>query len=183
MSAVWSLLLAFISGFGGAWVGAWYQRRSMIEIEKEKTAQRRQAVGVLLQVELASLHQALKEHCRRIDGFSSRAASVGAVKERDYMKWNENRKPYVFRSCIPDIGLLNIETSCQIVYVYNNFESFLQHEGEFISDLPNLINNSSLAQRSKDLSARVTAVMQHIERVIPMLAKQAPEIPFHPKQG
>jgi hypothetical protein len=183
MSFVATLLTVAATAIVTAIATASAQHISTKRIDSERALQRRYAVGVMIQAELVRLHMDLKQYSRRMEEYVSRAAVVGGTEESDFPEFEANANFPVFHGLMADIGLFGHDLSYQVAYCYFNIERFLATQQLFIRDLPTKLHSSALAISAKNLSARETALMTQIARIIPMLGQQSQAIPFDPGAG
>jgi hypothetical protein len=183
MSAGSTITISLITAIATALITAWLSYLFTTKIESRKIAQRRQAAGVMLQAELIHIHFALKEHDRLMQGYILKIHNIGGTGESDYPKFEINDELSVFQNSMAEIGLLDGDTSYQLVYCYYNIDRFKQEQSKFRSELPKLLNSSMLEMHAQNLSAVEKALTTQIERIVPVLAKQSRAIPFNPGSG
>jgi hypothetical protein len=148
-------------------------------MERHKESRIRYAITTVLQAELIRLHTKLKDHNASLSGYAKRFANL--INESEALKYTPIGMEIdfaVYRSCIKEIGLLDVETAYGVVYCYVNILDFVKEQDQFLTDLPKMANSSLLGHRANNLCAREKAALQHIERVVPLLAKQSRPLPF-----
>ena len=148
-------------------------------MERHKESRIRYAITTVLQAELIRLHMNLKEHNAFLSGYAERFMKL--TNENEALKYapiGMENDFIVYRSCIKEIGLFDVETAYGVVYCYGNILDFVKEQDQFLTDLPKIANSTLLGHKANNLCAREKAALQQIERVIPLLAKQSRPLPF-----
>jgi hypothetical protein len=148
-------------------------------MEQHKESRTRQTIAIVLQAELIRLHMKIKEHN---DSLAADAEKVSKeINSEEALKYNPisvDNDFIIYKSSIKDIGLFEKDTAYQIVCCYGNVLDFVKSQDKFLRGLPGIANSSLLGHEAKNLSAREMAVLQHINRVVPLLAGQSKALPF-----
>jgi hypothetical protein len=162
-----------------AFLAAFLTYKVATRMERHKESRTRHAIAIVLQAEMIRLHRKIKDHSNLMTAYVSRFANgINAAEAVKYESINMENDFVVYRSCIRDIGLLNMESAYSTVYCYGNIADFLKLQDRFLRDLPGLANSSLLGSRAAELSAHETALARHIERAVSLLAAQSKALPF-----
>jgi hypothetical protein len=150
-------------------------------MERHKESRSRQAIAIVLQAELIRIHQKIKEHGNHLTAYAKLFANrIDAVEAKKYVPINMDNDFIVYKNCIKEIGLLEMQAAYSTVYCYGNMTDLLKLQDKFLRDLPDLANSTLLGIRAAAISAHEAALVQHIERVVPLLASQSKALPFSP---
>jgi hypothetical protein len=148
-------------------------------MERHKESRSRQAIAIVLQAELIRIHRKIKEHGNHLTAYAGRfAKEINAVEAMKYVPINMDDDFIVYRSCIKEIGLFELEAAYSTVYCYGNMSDLLKLQDRFLRDLPELANSSLIGSRAAEISAHEVALARQIERVVPFLASQSKALPF-----
>jgi hypothetical protein len=162
-----------------AFLAAFLTYQVATRMERHKESRTRHAIAIVLQAELIRLHRKIKEHNDILASYASRFANqINAAEALKYVPFDMSDDFVVYRSCIKEIGLLDMEAAYGTVYCYGNMTDFLKMQTKFLRDLPDLANSNLLGPKATDLGAHQLALARHIERVVPLLAAQSKALPF-----
>jgi hypothetical protein len=183
MNVVIQMIVSSVAALLGAFLAAGLTYRNMRAVEGEKISRRREAVGTVVQAELAHFYRELSDHAEKLDGYLKKVTGiVGATTKTDFPKIEIGEQfSSVYQSVISEIGLFDTETSYVVVFCYSNIFKFMRDQELLISELDSLMNSTMLEQRVRNLYAHEEALLQQIKRVMARLAQGSRAIPFTPK--
>jgi hypothetical protein len=148
-------------------------------MERHKENRSRQAIAIVLQAELIRIHWKIKEHGSHLTAYAERFANaINAVEAMKYVPINMDADFIVYKNCIKEIGLFELESAYSTVYCYGNMSDLLNLQDRFLRDLPDLANSNRVGSRAAEISAHEVALTRHIERVVGFLASQSKALPF-----
>ena len=162
----------------GAFLGFWNSTR----LERRKEDRIRRSIAVVLQAELIRLHMKIKDHNALLDAYADRfSRNIDINEALKYIPIPMDREFVVYKNCIKELGLLATETAYSLVYCYANIATFVEAQDQFLVKLPSIAGSNLLGMEAKNLSASESALLQHIERIVPLLAAQSEQLPFKPR--
>jgi hypothetical protein len=160
-------------------LAAFLTYRVATRMERHKESRSRNAIAIVLQAELIRIHRKIKEHGNHLTAYAGRfAKEINAVEAMKYVPINMDDDFIVYRSCIKEIGLFELEAAYSTVYCYGNMSDLLKLQASFLRDLPELANSSLIGSRAAEIRVHEVALARQIERVVPFLASQSKALPF-----
>jgi hypothetical protein len=148
-------------------------------LERRKEGRSRYAIAIVLQAELIRLHRKITEHGNTLTGYVDRfTKEINSAEAMKYVPINLHDDFIVYKSCIKEIGLLEVEAAYSTVYCYGNVSDLLNLEARFLRDLPELANSNMVGFRAAAIRDHEDVLVRHIEKVVSFLASQSKALPF-----
>ncbi len=182
VNVIIQMFVSSVAALVGVFLGAQLTYRNTRTVEDQKISRRREAIGTVIQAELAHFYRELSEHDKKLDGYLRRVTgTIGTTVKADFPKMKIGETfSHIYQSVIPEIGLFDAETSYGIVYCYSNIFKFMQTQECLISELDGLLNSTMLGHRVRNLYEHEIALLQQIEKIMQRLAQKSRAIPFIP---
>jgi hypothetical protein len=175
-----NIVLPILGTLAGAIVGSALGFWNSTRLEKRKEGQIRRNVAIVLQAELIRLHGKIKDHnTLLLQPYSEKfSREVNYNEASKYVPLSLDGEFIVYVNCIKDLGLLSSGTASQLVYLYANVREFSESQTRFLTKLPSIVGSTIAGIEATNLSAKEVAVLEHIERIVPLLASQSEPLPF-----